>query len=73
MNINQLAEIVAQIVESADEIKAKEVLDAQLRYAMTEEYYFCERIDANDPYYVPWSPNASATGRTLIMLSKYYQ
>ena len=53
--------------------KAKEVLDAQLRYAMTEEYYFCERIDTNDPYYVPWSPNASANGRTLIMLSKYYQ
>ena len=53
--------------------KAKEVLDAQLRYAMTEEYYFCERFDITDPYYVPWSPNASATGRTLIMISKYYQ
>ena len=53
--------------------KSREILDAQLRYAMTEEYYFCERIDTTDPYYVPWSPNASATGRTLIMLSKYYQ
>lgn len=53
--------------------KAKEIIDAQLRYAMSEEYYFAERIDAGDPYYVPWSPNASATGRTLIMLSKYYQ
>ena len=52
--------------------KAKEIIDAQLRYAMSEEYYFAERIDAEDPYYVPWSPNASATGRTLIMLSKYY-
>lgn len=52
--------------------KAKEIIDAQLRYAMSEEYYFAERIDAGDPYYVPWSPNASATGRTLIMLSKYY-
>ena len=29
MNTNQLAEIVAQIVESADEIKAKKVLDNQ--------------------------------------------
>lgn len=53
--------------------KAKEILDAQLRYGMTEEYYFCERIDTADPYYVPWSPNASATGRTLIMISKLYQ
>ena len=52
--------------------KAKELIDAQLRYAMSDEYYFAERIDAKDPYYVPWSPNASATGRTLIMLSKYY-
>ena len=52
--------------------KAKEIIDAQLRYAMSDEYYFAERIDAGDPYYVPWSPNASATGRTLIMLSKYY-
>lgn len=52
--------------------KAKEVLDAQLRYAMTEEYYFAERLDAKDPYFVPWSPNASATGRTLTMLKKYY-
>ena len=52
--------------------KAKEIIEAQLRYAMSEEYYFAERIDAKDPYYVPWSPNASATGRTLIMLSKYY-
>lgn len=53
--------------------KAKEILDAQLAYAMTAEYYFCERIDVTDPYYVPWSPNASAIGRTLIMISKYYQ
>ena len=52
--------------------KAKEIMDAQLRYAMSDEYYFAERIDAEDPYYVPWSPNASATGRMLIMLSKYY-
>lgn len=53
--------------------KAKEIIDAQMRYAMSEEYYFAERIDASDPYFVPWSPNASATGRTLIMLSKYYE
>ena len=52
--------------------KAKEVLDAQLRYAMTAEYYFAERLDSKDPYFVPWSPNASATGRFLTMLKKYY-
>ncbi len=52
--------------------KAKVIIDAQLRYAMSDEYYFAERIDAGDPYFVPWSPNASAAGRTLIMLSKFY-
>ena len=52
--------------------KAKEIIDAQLRYAMSDEYYFAERIDAKDPYFVPWSPNASATGRMLITLSNYY-
>lgn len=59
-------------MQYGDRKKAKEVLDAQLRYCMTEEYYFLERLDTSDPYFLPWTPNASATGRTLIMLSKYY-
>ncbi len=52
--------------------KAQEILEAQLYYAMSEEYAFCERVDTKDVYWAPWQPNASATGRTLIMLSKFY-
>ena len=35
---------------------------------MKEEFYMAERYAANDKYYVPWSPNASANGRTIMML-----
>lgn len=48
--------------------KALEILDHQFRFAMTNEYVMLERYADNDPYFVPWSPNASATGRTLMML-----
>ncbi len=48
--------------------KMMEVYEAQIKYAMTDEYYMIERYADNDPYYVPWSPNASATGRTLLMM-----
>ena len=41
---------------------------AQINYAMTDEYYMIERHDDSDPYFLPWSPNASANGRTLMML-----
>jgi len=39
---------------------------------MTDEYYMLERYADNDPYYVPWSPNSSANGRTIIMLIDFY-
>ena len=52
---------------------AKEVLDAQLNYIMTDEYYMVERLDDSDPYFLPWTPNASANGRTLTMLMDYYK
>ncbi len=52
--------------------KAKEILDAQLKYMMSEEYYMGERYDKCDPYYFPWSPNASASGRTVLMLFDFY-
>ena len=48
--------------------KAQQILDHQFRFAMTNEYVMLERYADNDPYFVPWSPNASATGRTLMML-----
>ena len=42
------------------------------QYAMTDEYYMCERYNQRDPYFVPWSPNASASGRTINMLLDFY-
>ncbi|MBE6883347.1 MAG: hypothetical protein E7487_01945 [Ruminococcaceae bacterium] len=53
--------------------KMMEILEYQLKYAMTEEYYMIERYADNDPYYVPWSPNASANGRTILMLLEMNQ
>ena len=52
--------------------EAKEVLDAQISYSMTDEYYMIERFADNDPYFLPWSPNASASGRTLLMIADLY-
>jgi hypothetical protein len=39
---------------------------------MTSEYYMIERYHENDPYFCPWSPNASANGRLINMLLDYY-
>jgi len=49
------------------------IVDAQLRYSMTEEGYMLERYADNDPYYIPWSPNISASGRLLNMLLANYK
>lgn len=48
--------------------KAQEIIDAQINYSMTDECYMVERFSDRDPWYVPWSPNASASGRTILML-----
>ena len=52
--------------------KALEIIDSTLKYAMTSEYYMVERYNEEDPYFAPWSPNASANGRTINMLVDYY-
>lgn len=52
--------------------KAKEILDAQLMYGMTKEYYMGERYDDIDPWFFPWCPNCSANARTLSMLCDWY-
>lgn len=52
--------------------KARQTLEAQLYYGMTSAYYLMERYADNDPYWVPWCPNASANGRLLQMLFAYY-
>ncbi len=48
--------------------KAEEILHALLTRSTSEEYLMCERIADNDPWFVPWMPNASGMGRTLSML-----
>ncbi len=53
--------------------RAKEIIDYIMRYAMTKEYYMVERINERDPYFAPWSPNASANGRLINMLLDYYE
>ncbi len=48
--------------------KMREILDGQFKYAMTEEYTMHERYIEDAPYFSPWSPNASAMGRTILMM-----
>lgn len=55
-------------LQAGETEKALQTLKAQLLYSMSPEFYMCERYADNDPYFVPWMPNASANGRTLMML-----
>ena len=48
--------------------KCEEILSSLYRFAMTEEYYMIERFNQRDPYFTPWSPNASANGRIVNIL-----
>ena len=47
---------------------ARQVLAAFLRFTSTKEGYLCERYMTTNPWYLPWSPNASASGRLVAML-----
>ena len=47
---------------------AREALEALLKYSVTAEGYVGERIHEQSPWFFPWSPNASGSGRILIML-----
>ena len=47
---------------------AKQALDACLRFALTDELYVGERYHDANPWYYPWSPNASGSGRIVFML-----
>lgn len=48
--------------------EARKIYESQIKWAMTDEYYMLERYADNDEYFTPWSPNASASGRTVLML-----
>lgn len=47
---------------------ADRVWNATLCYAMSPEYCVNERYRDDDPWYSPWNPNASGSGRVLLML-----
>ena len=57
---------------TGNDTMAKEILDAQINYHMTNEFYMMERYDDSNPYYTPWCPNCSANGRTISMLCDWY-
>ncbi len=48
--------------------KCQQIVESICRYSMTEEYQMVERYHPEDPWFVPWSPNASANGRLLLLL-----
>lgn len=47
---------------------AKQALDATLRYSVSDEFIVGERYHDTQPWYFPWSPNASGSGRIVQML-----
>jgi len=47
---------------------ADKVMKASLRFAVTDEGYVAERYHDANPWYYPWSPNASGAGRIVQML-----
>ena len=47
---------------------AERALEATLKYAVSPEYVVGERYHDVNPWYFPWSPNASGSGRIVRML-----
>ena len=52
--------------------RCEEIIRDTIRFAMTDEYYMIERFHEDQPYFIPWSPNASANGRLIWMLLDFY-
>lgn len=48
--------------------KAQQIIDSTMKYSVTKEGYMLERYHQRDPYFCPWSPNASGNGRLILML-----
>ena len=47
---------------------ARQALDAMLKFAVTDEFVVGERYHDADPWYYPWSPNASGSARIVQAL-----
>lgn len=55
-------------MKMGDKKRAKEVMEAMINYSMTDELYMIERYHPRNPYFAPWSPNVSASGRLIQMM-----
>ena len=53
--------------------RCEQIIRDQIRFSMTDEYYMVERFHEDNPWFIPWSPNASANGRLISMLITYYK
>lgn len=53
--------------------ECEEIIQSTLRYSMSAEHLMQERYHLRDPFFAPWSPNASANGRLISMLLKLYR
>lgn len=47
---------------------ADKTLQSTLKFALTDEFLVGERYHDYDPWYYPWSPNASGSGRIVQMI-----
>lgn len=47
---------------------ARQALEATLKYSVSDEFIVGERYHDTNPWYFPWSPNASGSGRIVQML-----
>ena len=50
-----------------DKARCQQIIDSTCFYSMTKEYHMVERYHCENPWFAPWSPNASANGRLLII------
>lgn len=52
--------------------KAAETLQALYRWCVTPEMIVSERYCSREPWYSPWQPNASSSGRMISILLDHY-
>ena len=52
--------------------KCQSIIEDNIAYAMTDEYYMLERYNKLNEWYSPWSPNASCSGRLINMMLDFY-
>lgn len=59
-------------LQKGEREKAGEMLDSIFRFNLTDEYAAAERYTPLTPWYAPWQPNASASGRIISAMLDYY-